>query len=791
VATGDVIKIAFEVEGVAALRATFDSLEQRMVRFDRASVASTERGATTRVRVTKREVDDRARDLANLSRRSEAAEQIAVKAAQRGAADRVRAATDLSRQIERAQSETTRALEAEERKRTANARREATSRARQEEQDARRSVAVRRQYNQRVVGSVTTGLGNFASTGARLVGGLGGIGAGFAVADAMRQEMSFNRAVTQASNAAYVAGDPERTREKASPSRIAALSRAVQFSTNVDKTEVANAIHAYVGKASDFAGISSASGLAGAGGKTNMEILAMMAKGSGGSLDEYVRAAASLKASNPALTTDQMMTTMLGVVGAGKKGNLPIEELARSVPNISAASKIFAGDATQNQRKLLGLAQLVGPATGGADEAAMALKHLGEGAMVSARTGRGGLTARDIYEGGDPRHGLIGPAQLLGNIYRRTNGRNDLAEQMLGERGFKVYEALHDTYAAAGGGEKGAVAVEKRVGEFENVKQSMGDVMTDFATVMATDGERIDKAFKHIEDLVERRGAPILERFATSLEKNEGSIEKFIQVLGDAADFMVSHPWTSLALALEANIVKSIVAAAIGSKVRDALLKALSGIGGVGSGGGGGGGTALVPATGGGGVLGFIGNALKATAIVYGASSIAASLDAGGTGDTKGETARKADLDLLAKTSADLNAGKISPGQAAAVYNRVQGRVASASEGIGAKGQVLDMGGAAVAALPGQIGAVGQAQVSKWHEDNAYLGKGQWGGDDKALIESLDRLSKKLGDLSGKGDFPPTNVDLGSSGIAGGPAAVGHPARSATLSDPSRGGVGR
>ena len=95
--------------------------------------------------------------------------------------------------------------------------------------------------------------------------------------------------------------------------------------------------------------------------------------------------------------------------------------------------------------------------------------------------------------------------------------------------------------------------------------------MKEFAQVMQTDGERIDKSFKMIEEVIEGRAAPFIERFAKALEEHQDDIENFLNALAGVADFMVSHPWQAMFLVLEAEIVGAIVKAGITQTIREAF----------------------------------------------------------------------------------------------------------------------------------------------------------------------------------------------------------------------------
>ncbi|HEY2516945.1 MAG TPA: hypothetical protein VGI39_39005 [Polyangiaceae bacterium] len=731
----------------------FDSLEQRMVRAERQTVSQSQRASRERVQVTKKEVDAREKDYHKLVKdaerwekelsreaaragkeRERAAEQFAAKessAEKRIAQDRERYTREATRDRERAARDRERIATQEAKTEERIFRQSLRERANLDHQAQMQRQATRQrraQYASTISGAIGSGTGRVVNTALTLGGAALAIGGGFSIADSLRNEMQFKEASVQASNAAFVEGDATRTRAAASPEKIMALARHVEKATNFDKTDLANYIHEYVGNASDFAGISTPSK---ATGRSNLEEFAMMARGSGGDLGQYVRAAAAMKAAKPEMSQDELLQNMRGIIGGGKKGNLPLEQLAANVGTITETAGFYGGDVRINQQKLLGLAQLVGPATGGdAAETATAVKHLGEDVMRKGH--KKGMPLKDIYVGGNPAKGLLGPEELLPNVFKATKGRADLAQEILGERGMKVFAALTDTYRGAEAQQKGSGygAVKSKVIDFEQSSYAESNVGADFSRVMAEDSQKLSAAMIHLEEVIAEKGTPILERWIDALSKNPDKIEHFVDGIAKATDYLIENPWKGLGAIVAASISRDLAAAGIGAAVRGVLTALLNSqaagtVAGVVSGAAGRAGAALTTA--GGVAAGAVaprvagaaraGSALAAP-IAAGVLAVVAGDDViarGKGGAYAGEDQAQKDLTSLRVLRRDIEEGTAKPEELSSRVREIQARISQAKDNTGPMA-ALGAGAAALSPLPGQRG-----QVEDYNKQSQYL----------------------------------------------------------------------
>lgn len=595
------VTILFVCEGMDAMRTSIASIESRMIQSDRATTRSQEQAAKERVKNAAAERKARLAEYTELFKQVDAQEKSATKAAKKSADEKVKATEDEAKRKERIRENSMRMAhqlleqEVRDEKKAADDKVRAATMAAKRIESAnegamRREVSLRRRYGNAMGRGAMSGAGSMLGSAASMMGMAMSVGGGFALADATRKELSFERSVAQASNMSYIPGTT--TRAQVDPSVISGMSKGTQALTNIDKEDVANGIKRYVGLSSDFEGLHGKT----SSGKSGLDELAILSKASGTDFTQLMEAAASIKANNQGMSADGLITSMRQLLGAGKQGTIPLDQLASHVGMIQASATMYAGSSTteglaKNQSSLLGLAQLAGRATGGdAERAATSVKDFSTDLMKEGH--KADLTPSMLYEGGKSVNGMLAPDQLLANLFEKTKGAPDIAQKALGQRSLPIFEALKPIFDAAEAVKKGSGvgAVQDTVKKFENQSCSAADTMLEFNVVMATNTEKLDAAFKHIEETIETKAVPFIERFANGLTKHEPEIDKFLSAVAAVAEFMVSHPWEVLFAIMEKNMIGSIVKAGIGVAIKQAMVQAMGGgsgtLGAVGSSGG-------------------------------------------------------------------------------------------------------------------------------------------------------------------------------------------------------------
>ena len=325
-------------------------------------------------------------------------------------------------------------LERAEQRATAIAEREATRRAEVSERTAER-------YRRGIGRSAAAGLGNVFGGAATLAGGALAIGGGFAIADAVRGQMSAERAAALLSNSATIGG---KTPAGATTPEILARASIISKETGTDKGEIIGAVQNYVAKSSDFAG-----------GMANAGFFAKLAKASGTRLEDITGAAGILRAQNKGLSADDMKQMLLDLVEQGKQGAVEINDLAHLAGGLGSTRGLYKGSQTENQRKLLALAQITRTESESAEEAATAVKDLGSEALKKSAGKKAPAWLKAVTKGGT----IASPEELIEASLRGTGGNLGELTGIYGQRGVKAFMRLAPLYNAAGGGDKGIAAV--------------------------------------------------------------------------------------------------------------------------------------------------------------------------------------------------------------------------------------------------------------------------------------------------------------------------------------------
>ena len=719
------VVIQLQVHGVAEIQAAMRTVGQAILQQETAANRVAGRAGDERVKVAKREATERERIAKTIAEASQGAYR-----------------TD-GRAFEDAERKKTKTAEAQARQRARIVETSATMAGRYAAQQAnleiaemRRVQAARERMARGFGGQVTKTVGGLFQSATNMVGSGMAIGAGFAVADAARQSLSAERQSIMLSNSAYNPLDPNTRRRD--PRELMGKAGAVGVGANMSKTDVLKGLTDYVRLSSDASILDTNNGGA-------LE-LAKLAKATGTDFGELMKMAGNARVQNKDLDAGGLMTLMRSVVGQGKAGAVELEDLAKHGGEIMATSGQYAGDQTANQGRLLGLAQFGRRVTDTAEAstsvrnfAADISRHAdaleGAGVKVKARDANGKVT-----------RGLADPAEIIANMMAATGGdAGKLGKMGVGERSMKLFNAAALVYNPAYDAAKGtdaerrkiaASAVRKEISGLEGASYSQKDIDDDFAAVMKGTSERFEKAVLTIQDVLQEKLTPWIERFADKLPELLPKLERLIDGAARVADWFASNPFAGIGAIVLASIVKDLAAAAIGEAAKGAIVRLIAGGGAGGVGGAAG---ALASPVGG--------------ALALGVASAAVV----GNAELKYAAGQDAAADVAAKVDAykrdPTNPNAMSPEAAQAIVDQSKGRLGKAG--------VLD-----------QVGNIIASPVS----ETASKQYGQYKMD-QAIVDS-DAIRKAIADAVAAGATEASRRGSGND-----------PARSLPQMHPGRGGA--
>lgn len=512
-------------------------------------------------------------------------------------------------------------------------------------------------------------------------------------------------------------------------SKIMADARATGLANNVSAIDVVAGMNAYFAKTGDVKGS-----------MANVGLFSQLAATTGSNLEDIGDVAGALRVQNPDLNERQMRAMMLNIVGQTRTGAVDIKDLVAHVPVITSTSALYGGSQEENQRKLIGLSQVAMRTSGSSAQAATSVARLGSDLAGHAEKIRT-LTGFSVK---DASGQLKDPAEVIAALMKSSGGDiGKLKSYGIGDRSMRIFEAEAQTFRAAGGGKAGEAAVRSDIKRFEEGGYTEESLKSDLSNTLNTTGAKFDKAVQRIKQALEEKLAPYLERFADKFPEWEPKIEKFIDTIADGVSWLTDHPWSGVFAYIGASIAAEMAKAAIGKVTADAIQKLIASSTGAGPGGVAGGGAA--------GGVGMLGGAL-----LTGGAALTAVDIAGAVGGVQSARANAKDL------AAQVRSGKMTPQEAQAILE-------------GARKDMGDVGTASKAAVGGMLDFIMPVAHG--------LGMGQ------TRFEAAETKQQRSLEIANSKELAQAIADALRSSAA--PGAAPAPNRVASMSDPSRGGVGK
>jgi flagellar biosynthesis GTPase FlhF len=587
----DPVIIAFETRGDRDVARAFDTIEARMLRFEKNATRGAQAGGNDRIASAKREGAAREREASRISKATEKSERDATKSVERESSQREKATQREEARRERiirqssamagrlAKQQADEEIRQQQRA-TAAIEREVSKRTAAYQKQQRAEDRAGRAFGSGVAGVGSRSVSRVLGGAGRLVGSALAIGGGLSLADSVRSDMGADTAAAHLANSATIEG---KTPAGANVKAIVDRARAVGAETGVDKTELIGAVQNYVAKSADFEG-----------GMANMDFFAKLSKGSGAKLEDITGAAGILRAQNKDLAPEDMRQMLLDMTAQGKKGAVEISDMAALAGTLGSTRSLFAGNQADNQRKLIGLAQLTRPEVGSADEAAMAVKHIGESATSPEHKKALKALGVKYKKNAAGSEEIESIEQLIESSLTGSKGDLGQLEKTFGERGVKVFQHLSPLFTKAGGGKAGIEAVRAEMEPILSVRGTHEQMQGEFSTVMKTNGEQLNLAFLRIRDAIGQAAAPALEKLVADLPQLIPEIEKLVTGVANVAEWFLANPLEGLGAVVLLNVTKDLAGAGIGAAVKAALTAMMSGggVGGIAGGAGGLGGAA-------------------------------------------------------------------------------------------------------------------------------------------------------------------------------------------------------
>ncbi len=464
-------------------------------------------------------------------------------------------------------------VEREEKKRTREKEKAAKEAARAQKKALKEALDEEQRQRERFTNTVRGGISKGASAAMTIAGkathALLNAGGGFSVDQAIQENLSLERKAAQVSVKTGGAVSPQQARE---------MSRAVGARTGTDASEVLAGWEAYGDKSGkwDIADTQKG-GLA--------DFIAKYSKVTGTDTKQIGYVAGMLRTQNPHLKGDKMQQMLLDVLAQGREGAVDIPELVGHLPAITKTAGRYTGTQEENQRKLLALSQ-IGVATGTVAEVATGLSNMSADTMkhsdkINALLGRDALDGKGNIN--------TSPEEFIADMMVASGGSSKkLLDAGIGQRAIRVFDALQSGYLedeaegkklGLSGDKLKAYTKEKTLEKLNkpiNQTMTMGQLNTDFNTVMQSSAESFEDAVRKLKLEIGDKMIPILRKWLTLIQKSLPTLQKFFNAFTKLAELLMENPLSGFGAVLSGYILKEIAAAKLASAFSGASTGAAS-----------------------------------------------------------------------------------------------------------------------------------------------------------------------------------------------------------------------
>lgn len=568
------IQIDFRIGGIADVEKAFRTVEQSVVRLEQSSArrvrtmsSDAEKTAAAEIKAEQRAAAERIKERAKADKEAEALRARAAKASIKQFEDELKA----YERTEKAKLKETQAWARQREIIQTNAAKLAYKLAEEEvraaEMAARKSAEVRERWA-RGVGNTTLGSFSKIASAATMLGGAAmALGGGYGISDIVQKQFAAQKTAALLVNAVTSNG---KTPEGATVNNIMAKAGEVSIATGMSKDDVLKGTLAYARSArgGDFNGA-----------MANMAFFAKLSKATGASMDDIASSAGMLQSQNADLGKDpaKMQQMMLNAYAQSKSGSVSLTDAAKQFGTLGSTRGYYSGDEAKTQQTLLGLGQIA--ASGGnVGDVGTYVKDL----SIQAASHRKELAAMGVSF--NKQGQMDSPEQMIAQVFKGTGGDLSKIEKIFGSRGMPIFTELQKSYTSAGGGEKGMAAVQSQINSVTGSTMSMEDLDKQLATTMDTTGERFNVATLKLQQVLEAKLTPYIEKFADALPELIPKVEATIDAFAKLASMVIDHPIAGIGAIIIAKVAADVAAAQIGNAVRSIITGALGGGGGTGGG---------------------------------------------------------------------------------------------------------------------------------------------------------------------------------------------------------------
>lgn len=423
----------------------------------------------------------------------------------------------------------------------------------------------RERFN-RAIGGAMMGAANTAigavGTAAGMVSQLGG---GFSIADSVDREAKLERASMMFSNAAY-----QGTGERMNAKDISKQAKAAAILTGTNADELLEGANAFGAKTGNYAA-----------GLERMNFFGKVAKVTGASVEDVTKTAGILAVQNKQLGLDPKALEQLTLqtVRQGQLGSIEYSDLAGIAGGITKSAVDYKGGQTENQGKLLGLAQIA-MRTAGKDPRAAAtmLSNISSDARKHSDA-MAEVLGKDIF---DEKTGQItkGPEEFLAHVMDKTGGNLMKIQEMgFGKPSMQMFQALAPVFNDAEAKKKGSgkQAVLDDIREVSVGAMPMSELEENLKNILSTSSEQFDAAMRDLRTTVGQELLPEFVKMVPVLRELMPVVKSLLVGFTGLADWATKNPLSGLATLLGAAFTKELASAGVAAALQGGVATGLAG----------------------------------------------------------------------------------------------------------------------------------------------------------------------------------------------------------------------
>jgi hypothetical protein len=480
------------------------------------------------------------------------------------------------------QKEMTRQEEAEAKRRLALRERIASDNGKFAAKQAREEAAARKEVAQTVMRGAGAGVQSATTIGGAVARSVLNLGGGLSVQDAMQDRLSLEHKASLLSVAAKTGDHPERVDPKSIVNRV----KAASVSTNMDTDELMEGLNAFTARTGEYKE-----------GAKNLDFFGKISKTTGTSIKDVMKTAGTLRVQNKNLKEDEMKSLLLSTIMQARQGSVEFEDMARAGGKITRSSGAYVGSQKDNQRDLMGLAQISMRTGGSVEEGATMLSNISSDAARHQDSIKGLLGKDYLNENGQIKTSapefladLMGAAG--GNVAHLVNAESK-GGVGFGLRSLKMFQALSPEFNEARDAALSKGASKKEANEagrkaiLDNMNKTIAtkydekDLNRDFAEVMKSSAEQFEGAVRQLKEEIADQLLPVMKEFLPVFRQLIPVITQVLERFASIASALANNPLAGLGAILGASIMKEVAAAQLQSALEKGLSTSLGAAGAV------------------------------------------------------------------------------------------------------------------------------------------------------------------------------------------------------------------